>query len=165
MSPGVQAPARPRFRPLESLVPKSRKLQGECPGDALGLLLGPDLWVSSPLVGSPFAVPFAAYTEGPTPGVVEGNLIDGELYSAKLPKGMAPNAMEVCTEDPRDMIGEHVLFLFTRGMNLAWRIGKIETVLSDAERAQLRSPRRREDGREHRFAPVHDRSVRRRLHC
>jgi hypothetical protein len=100
---------------------------------ALGLLLGPDLWVSSPLIGNPFAVPFAAYPEGPRPGVVEGALIDGELYWARLPKGMASNAKEMCTADPKERIGEEVEFLFTRGMNLGYRVGKIETVISDAE--------------------------------
>lgn len=37
----------------------------------------------------------------------------------------------MCTENPRNMDGEHVLFLFTRGMHLGWQISKIETVLTD----------------------------------
>lgn len=98
---------------------------------APGLLLSSGVWISSPLIGDGFAIMRPAYPEGPAPGVVDGFLMDDELYVARVPAGLAPNAKKVCTADPRGRIGEEVLFLFTNGTRLGHRTARIDNVFSD----------------------------------
>lgn len=100
---------------------------------ALGLLLSPQIWVSSPLIGHPWTSPWSFTPQGPKPGTVGTNLIDdGELAWSRLPKGMASEANTMCTADPRGRVGEEVVFWFSTGMNIGYRMARIDNVFSDA---------------------------------